>query len=128
MDNELKSIQAAANEETKSSAGDKYETGRAMLMLEKDKIASQIREVEKMISVLSKLDPKKTSETVDLGSLVETDSGWYYISVALGKIDIKGDTVFAISPVSPIGRLLMGMSADDAFEFNGRKMTVISVI
>ena len=44
----IKATQQSANEETKSTAGDKYETGRAMAQLEVEKFQSQLAEALKM--------------------------------------------------------------------------------
>ena len=69
---ELKRLQEAANEETKSSAGDKYETGRAMLMLEREKLGGQLQSNEAMLTALARIDLSKSMEEVDFGSLVRT--------------------------------------------------------
>ena len=37
--------------ETKSSAGDKHETARAVIQLEREKIGEQIKKVEKLVSI-----------------------------------------------------------------------------
>ena len=41
------SLQESLNSETKSSAGDKHETGRAMVQLEQEKLGQQLQEIEK---------------------------------------------------------------------------------
>ena len=43
----MDAAQQSANQEEKSSAGDKYETGRAMAQLERDKAATQVEENKK---------------------------------------------------------------------------------
>ncbi|MFY0608171.1 MAG: GreA/GreB family elongation factor [Cyclobacteriaceae bacterium] len=123
---EMKNFQAAANNETKSSAGDKYETGRAMMQLEKDKVASLLGQLDKQKKVLGEINPTQSHETVRLGSIVMTDNGCFYLSVSLGKLSASQD-VFCISPVSPLGQAMLGKKAESTAEFNGRKYHIQSV-
>ena len=44
----MEMAQESANEENKSSVGDKYETGRAMAQQERDKAAVQLTELQKL--------------------------------------------------------------------------------
>jgi transcription elongation GreA/GreB family factor len=120
----LNDAQESANSETKSTAGDKHDTARAMAHLETEKNATQLAEINKLKKVLPYLENHKTGKTVDLGSLVLTDSGYYYISISLGKIEIANDSYFAISAMTPIGKLLIGKKAGDTLKFNGKKITI----
>lgn len=102
----LRGFQDAANEETKSSAGDKYETGRAMMHLEKEKVAHALNEVLKQKKVIDQLSADLMSEA-GLGALVQTDKGLFYLAVSLGKISQNGVDVFCLSPVAPLGTALL---------------------
>lgn len=119
--------QSSANEETKSSAGDKYETGRAMMQLEMEKYNEQLSEALRIKQVLSQLALNSAAGTVQNGSLVCTDQGNFFISVSAGQFSIEGKTVYAISSVSPIGGILLGRKAGDTFEFRGKKGVIQSV-
>ena len=127
LQKQMKSYQDAANAETKSSAGDKYETSRAMMQLEKDKIASQLSELQKMQEVVLQINPNKESEKVELGSIVETSVGKFYFSVSLGKLEVDGGTVMAISLASPIGKEMLGKKVGDSFTFNQKNVQITSV-
>ena len=48
----------ALNSETKSSAGDKHETGRSMIQLEREKSGEQIKKIEKEHQIFSKINKK----------------------------------------------------------------------
>jgi transcription elongation GreA/GreB family factor len=111
--------QQSANNETKSSAGDKHETGRALLQLEQEKNTKQLTDVLALKEKLLKIDPSLTSETVSLGSVVMSSSGNFYIAIAAGKLEVQSDNFFAISPVSPIATKLLGLRANDSIQFNG---------
>lgn len=119
--------QASANEETKSSSGDKYETGRAMAQLEIEKFSEQLGEARRIKQTLSHLVLAVSGEAVQNGSLVWTDQGNFFISVSAGQFVLDGKTIYAISAASPIGAILLGRKAGDAFEFRG-KTTVIRTV
>ena len=114
----IRSNQNALNSETKSSAGDKHETGRAMLQLEMEKASQQLAVVDEMKVVLSKIAGIKTSEIIKLGSLVITDHANYYLAISAGQIKISNNMFYAVSPISPIGKLLLVKTVGDKFNFN----------
>ncbi|MFV0591931.1 MAG: hypothetical protein ACK5M7_11150 [Draconibacterium sp.] len=98
----------ARNNEEKSTVGDKYETGRAMVQMELEKSQAQLVQTENMKTALSKIDPNKKFTTVEFGSAVKTNQGNYFFSIAYGKVEIENEAVFCLSPVSPIGKTLAG--------------------
>jgi len=112
----ITSNQQALASETKSSAGDKHETGRAMLQLEMEKASQQLAAINQMKTVLDKIQLKST-EIIKLGSLVKTDQGNYFIAISVGEIILNSNTYFIISPGSPIGKLLLGKQAGDRIHF-----------
>src|SRR5690554_1788613 len=120
----IEEIQESLTSETKSSAGDKHETGRAMLQLEREKAGHQLAEVEKLNASLCKIDVKKSSETLGLGSIVSTSNANYFISISAGQMQVGAQSFFAISPNTPIGMLLMGKSIGDVVVFRDTKFTI----
>jgi len=123
----MDAAQAAANEEGKSSAGDKYETGRAMAQIERDKSAHRLAEAIKAKALLLNVPITKKQHKVALGSLVTTDLGRFFFAVALGKIEIKGDEYFIISPISPLGQELLNKNAGDKVSVNGRSYLIKTI-
>ena len=87
------SLQKDAELETKSSVGDKYETGRAMLHLEQEKLALQIQETARLKSILDRLSFQESHDSVRPGSLVVTDQGAFFVSIPIGQIDLEGDAL-----------------------------------
>src|ERR1700761_1799719 len=71
----IDAAQQAANEETKSSAGDKYETGRAMMQQDTDRNRAQLTEANKLMVALNQINTDFSSETALPGSLVITNNG-----------------------------------------------------
>lgn len=120
--------QAAANEESKSSVGDKYETGRTMMQIEGENAAHQLAEALKLKNVLDRLLPDAKSEKVIVGSLVITDVRKIFIAIGIGKLDVDGDEVLIVAPTSPLGKALMGQSANDRVSFNNVTMIIHEVV
>ena len=124
----LKETQQAANNETKSSAGDKHETGRAMAQLETEKLTAQLSEALNIKQNLTQINPTITSNMVVLGSVVYTNNGNFYIAASIGKVAVENQLFFAISPASPIGKLLLTKKAKETFSLNGNDFTILAII
>ncbi len=120
----LKDSLDAASEDTKSSAGDKHETSTAMAQLEQEKLTNQINDFMGLKAILKTINPAREHSKVDIGSLVETNNGWYYFSVGLGAVKFENISVFCMTLQAPIGKLLEGKKVGDSIEFNG-KTTII---
>lgn len=118
IDKELALVQKSANEETKSSAGDKYETGRAMLMLEKEKFLGQKEQLFNQLKPLKSIDTRKICDKVELGAIILTTGSNYFISSALGQIESEGDTYLVVSAMAPIVQNMLGKQVGDEFTFN----------
>lgn len=127
IQNTIRDVQESLVSETKSSAGDKHETGRAMLQLEREKLGQQLVEAEKTKQVLSKVPLKKTSKTIGLGSFVKTSRANYFLAISAGQLEDVDSNVYCISADTPIGRLLLGKSAGDAFVFNTATIKILKV-
>jgi len=123
----IKRVQESLTAEGKSTAGDKHETGRAMLQLEREKLGVQLKNAETIYTILKKIDPYLAHFKVAVGSIVITDVMTYYLTASVGKITHHKTTVFAISPQSPIGNLLLGKEKGDVFQFNGTSQTILEV-
>lgn len=113
--------------ETKSSAGDKHETGRAMLQLEMEKASQQIVVVQQMKEILHRINPDDVSKVIRLGSLVHTNKATYYLSISIGAVAVENDMYFVISSSSPIGKLLIGKKVNDIIQFNGQQIKITEV-
>lgn len=128
IQNQIAELQEALTSETKSSAGDKHETGRAMLQLEREKIGKQLFEVEKLKETLFKIDVNSTSKTVVLGSVVMTSNAHYFIAISVGHLIVNGISFFAISPLTPMGRILMGKTVGDSVMFRDHRFVIEMVV
>lgn len=120
IQNAIKEAQQAANEETKSSSGDKYETTRAMMHLEIEKNSIQLQEATKQQRILSQIRTDLISNKIENGSLVVSNQETYYLAVSIGKIVIEDQPYMCISFASPIGQLLVKQNTGHEFSFQGR--------
>ena len=113
--------------EHKSSAGDKHETSRAMTQLEQEKLSTQLSQFGIQKEIISKLNLSK-SDKVQLGSIVKTTQGVFFISIGLGKIEINNNDVYCISASSPIGQLLLNLEVGKSYTFNGKTNTIVEIL
>lgn len=123
----MSSHKKALLSETKSSAGDKHETGRAMLQLEMEKASQQIAVVQQMKEVLHRIKTDDSSEVVRLGSLVYTNKAVYYLAISMGAVSIENTNYFVVSSSSPIGKLLLGKKINEAIYFNGQEIKITQI-
>lgn len=117
----------AAENETKSSAGDKYETAREMMQQEIDMNNMRIAELQKQKAVLQLTDPAKTTETVQNGCIVRTSQGNYYVGVSIGKLLVDKVPYYTLTASAPLGARLTGMKKGDKFTFNGKEFAILEV-
>ena len=123
----LADLKESGANETKSTAGDKHETALAMLQLEQEKVRKQMAEVMQQQEAMNKLQPATMHTKVAPGSLVKTDKGLLYVSIAAGKAVVDGYTVIALSPQSPLGVQLLNLKAGQTARFNQMNYFVESV-
>ena len=116
----MKQAQEASNDDTKSSAGDKFETSREMAQQDINRNKSLLADAQQQYNFLLTLTDIGEMPNVRSGSLVITDQGSFYISISAGQLALDGKVYFAISAVSPIGKLLLGKKVGEKFEFNGK--------
>jgi transcription elongation GreA/GreB family factor len=123
----LADLKESGSNETKSTAGDKHETALAMLQIEQANVGAQLQDVLEKKSALEKIDPASSSSKIVKGSLVKTDNGYLLISTALGKATMDGNSVIALSPQSPLGQKLLGLSTGDVAAINNNKYVIESI-
>jgi hypothetical protein len=124
----VKAAQDSANNESKSSAGDKYETGRAMAQNDRDMYALQLHQTKSEKQFLENISFEQNHKVIKPGSLVETTMGWFLIAISIGVLDIDSVKVMVISLQSPIGLVLNGLAEGQTFLFRDKNFTIISVL
>ncbi|GJM28488.1 MAG: hypothetical protein DHS20C17_11230 [Cyclobacteriaceae bacterium] len=127
IENNLEAVRESRNNETKSSAGDKYETSRAMLQIEEDNYQKQLHQAMLLKNQLEQINVTSQSVQADQGSLVVTNQGSYFISIGLGKITLENGSYFCISSGSPMGQKLTNQQVGFKFSFNGQHFEIMEV-
>ena len=110
--------------DTKSSAGDKYETGREMMQREMEKLSASIDTYQKQLITMQHILGPTSNEQIGLGHLVETNVETYYIAIGLGAISGSFGTIYAISAESPLGGLMLGKRVGENIELRGRNIII----
>ncbi len=123
---EIEMIKEALEVETMPSEGD--DGGKGELLNELEKYAGYIENTEKTREQLKRIDISQTHQFVGNGSLVETENNFFFIAVALGKLDIDDNkNYYSISTDAPIYIHLRGKKAGDSFTFNNLTYHILNV-
>lgn len=128
LEEELAHLRDSSSEETKSSMGDKYETGREMIMQEQQKVSGQIQQAKAQLQLLRSIDPERQYDQVQFGAQVITPLGYYFISTSLGAIRAGSQQVFLVSAKAPVAQAMLGKKKGEMFEMNGRSFIIDQVI
>ena len=114
--------------DTKSSAGDKFETGREMMQIEIENNKLLLNKALTQLNELKKIDLQKDYSKVEFGSLIITNNGNYFISIPEGRIEVEGDLFYAISMISPFGKLLNNKVVGNEITLNNKLFKIKEII
>jgi transcription elongation GreA/GreB family factor len=127
IENVIADINNSLTSETKSSAGDKHETGRAMLQLEREKAGNQLAELQKSQEILKKIDTNAQHQKIALGSVVKTSQSNYFIAISAGEFKVGNATYYAISSATPIAQVLLSKQVGDVVTFRDLSFSIIEI-
>ncbi len=120
----MNEAQLSANEEGKSSVGDKYETSRAMAQIDVDIHARQLETAQKDLNFIHQVDVTLFYKQVEVGTLVDSENGKFFFLTGLGLVEIDREKYFFLSINSPIGRVFLGKKAGDKVKFNEKEILI----
>jgi hypothetical protein len=123
----MEQAQEAANSEEKSSAGDKYETGRAMSQRERDMNAMQLKEAKLELILLHSIVVDKIYKQVESGSVIKTKDKTYFIATGLGSIKVNEEKIYILSPKAPLALQSIGKRIGEIFQFNGNESEILEI-
>lgn len=123
----MNEAQLAANGEEKSSAGDKYETSRAMGHRDRDMYARQLAEAQNELQKIDRLNLDPT-DFVKMSSLLLANDTIYFILTGIGKLEINEKVVMVVSKESPIAKAMLGKHIKEVFTFNEKQWHVLELI
>ena len=121
---EKESINKEMAKETKSSAGDKFETSREMMNQERGRIENRIAHLDHLSRIAKDMSSVKIEAKVSFGSLVKTNYGWFLFGLALGKLNYKNNVIFALSLNSPIGKVFHQVKEAGTIHFMNKMYTI----
>ncbi|MTB50993.1 3-oxoacyl-ACP synthase [Lewinella sp. W8] len=127
LEDALRNIVESRDGETKSSAGDKFETGRAMMQLEEAKLRGQLAEAGEAYDRLLAIDLATPRQSAGAGALVGTNRGNFFIATGIGKVTLDGRPFFCTSPVAPIARAMLGKGVGEELVFNGVEFIILEL-
>jgi transcription elongation GreA/GreB family factor len=127
LQDEIQSLESSRDMESKSTAGDKHEVGRAMAQAELENLTKRLRALKEEHSCLKLID-LSPSKSAQVGSLVLTSKANYFITVGYGKIEVDRKVFFCISAGSPIGQILLNKTTGESISFRNIEMEILELI
>ena len=124
----LKDLEDTATAETKSSAGDKFETAREMMQQELARNQRLLNDALTTKALLSKIDPCQVHTKGQLGSLIKTDTHLFFLGIGLGPVDVGDLKVMVLSLQSPIGMKLNGCLTGDQIQHLHQVYTIKQIL
>lgn len=124
----IQAAQETSKGETKSSAGDKYETTRAMMQIEIENNTKRLVEAQELQKILLQITWQERYEMVGMGSLVKTNHGIFFIAIGIGQLKIDTLPYFIVSPASPIGGALMKKKVSESFTFLSKNYEILEIL
>ncbi|MFT4856423.1 MAG: hypothetical protein ACI8YP_002239 [Algoriphagus sp.] len=125
---ERNAINQGILEDNKSSAGDKFETGRETMTQDLNTVEKQLKQANFEFDELCRLQSiKGISPTIQEGSLVKIGNDLFLISISLGQINVGDEKVFLLSENSPLGQSLIGKKENEEIQFRGKPMKILEI-
>lgn len=123
LTSELASIQHDLGAESKSTAGDKHETGRAMIQLEMEQLIQKINQLAAKESYAKRIDFSIKNNVCE-GAFIVTESHLLLIAEAIGSIEYKMHQIQCISVKAPMIAQNLGKRKGDQIQFNQRQFII----
>ncbi len=128
VEEQLNNIAESKAQETKSSAGDKFETARAMMQREEEKLNGQYLRIHQQLDQLKVFKQQsKQSDLIQVGRLVICDQASFFIGLPIGKVAVGPDFVFAVSTDAPLGKLLIGKRIGESVQLGNTIYCILSI-
>lgn len=128
LESNLAAIKESISNETKSTAGDKYETARAMLHIEQGNLMQQLSNAYHQKNELTIIDIDNKSSVSKQGSLIFTSNGIFFIAIAYGSVQIANKSILVLSTHSPLGKLFIGKRNQETVIFNNNNFLINEIV
>ncbi|MDG0973485.1 MAG: hypothetical protein P8O07_04935 [Crocinitomicaceae bacterium] len=117
----------ALHSESKSTAGDKHDTSRAMIHLEQEKLQHQFQELQLQLQRLREINELNPLTQANFGALVETTSDLFLLGASLGKQVVDGRAIYCIGMEAPIAQAMLNKAIADQLLFNGKLTEILAI-
>lgn len=124
---EINSLEKEMGEETKSSAGDKFETAREMMNQSITRMQDSLQQQKKQLQQLQALKRIHSTDKVGMGSFVSCEKAYFLFGIAFGKVNSSKGNIFALSLSSPLGKLFLNKGVGDRVKMNQTNYTIKSI-
>jgi len=120
-------VEESMRQEGKSTAGDKHNTARANMQLERERLGNSLKQIDILLMQLKRIPTDGESDPIRMGSLVKTTAGSFYMAVPVDLCSIEGEPVYCVGPKSPVAQELLGKSNGQSYSLNGQTFTILKV-
>lgn len=127
LDKAIGDAQESAQNESKSTAGDKHETAKAMAHLEIEKLLIAKNNLVLQEKVLNDINPSQQQKRIVKGALIETSLGKFYIAIGLGKVNFMNDSITVISEQAPLVKAFLHFHDSQQVSFNNLNYQLIAI-
>jgi hypothetical protein len=111
----------------KCVVGDKHHTFRAQTQNEQELYVKQLNSAINELNTLKLISRDKKFVSGELGALVETSNGIYFISISIGVVKVGKENIMVLSPISPIGNLLLNKTKGEIITFRGNEIKILEI-
>ncbi len=124
---ELSLLNEAAAAETKSSAGDKYETAREMIAQSRALQEKGRAEAQAGLDWIERILQVEPGTAIHAGSVVHSDLGWHLVGALTTSVQIDGLSIQGITLSSPLGQALKGKVVGENLEWRGKQVSILEL-
>ncbi len=116
--------QDSATENDDNTEEKLYNSYREEMHNKRDMFARQFDLAMEDLNQLNQIVTSKEYKKAEFGSIVETESGVYFISTSLGQVKVNGKTIFAVSPLAPIYKTFEGKKIGESYSFRDKSFKI----
>lgn len=123
----IEGLSQDAQNDAKSSAGDKHETALSMMHLEQEKLNAKLTEYTSQLKELNEIEKLLPTTIVKRGALIETEFFCFLIGIALPQIEVENKKVFGISLSAPLAQILLSKSIGESFKIGEKLQSIVKI-
>lgn len=126
LTDQIAALQEASQSETKSSAGDKYETGRESINQSRSLLEKQLILIGQWGNKLKKIRIGPVSQVAE-GALIELGGDLIWVAVPLGRLELEGRAFQLVSENSPLIQVLATKKEGERAVFRGQQIEILKI-